>query len=52
MQPGIEKQLSPMTTDLGDTELMMPIHTKGMHVTRHHKMSLYSSTLTAPVEQG
>lgn len=36
--------LSPMTRDLGDTEIMMPVHTKGMHVTCHHKMSLYSSS--------
>lgn len=33
-----------MTRDLGDTEIMMPVHTKGMHETHHHKMSLYSST--------
>lgn len=53
--------LSPMTRDLGDTEVMMPVHTKGMHVTCHHKMSLHKmsfapaiilSTLAAPVEQG
>lgn len=33
-----------MTRDLGDTEIMMPIHTKGMHVNCHHKMSWYSAT--------
>lgn len=40
-----EKQPLSMIRDLGDTEVTMHIHTKGMHT--DHKMSLYSFTVPA-----